>query len=302
MSRTTLNNEQIAAQLERVAELLEAEEENPFRIRSYRRAAESIRDSDEKIAQIADQHGREGLRRIPGIGPALAGAVREIADTGELGLMRRLESRQDPEQALTRVPGIGEDLAARIHEELGIESLEGLERAAHEGRLSRIRGIGKNRVAGIRDALAGMLSRSASRRARQRQRTSSSDGGGRRGRSARAAPSVDLLLEVDDLYRRKAEAGELRTIAPKRFNPSGEAWLPILRTSRGGWSFTALYSNTARAHERGKTRDWVVIYFRPRGKDGDERQHTVITAERGDLMGKRIVRGRERECRDYYGD
>jgi len=50
---------------------------------------------------------------------------------------------------------------------------------------------------------------------------------------------------------RKAADGSLRTIAPKRFNPSGEAWLPVPHAQRGEWHFTALYSNTARAHPLG---------------------------------------------------
>ncbi|MGI9174618.1 MAG: hypothetical protein ACR2GR_04810, partial [Rhodothermales bacterium] len=63
------------------------------------------------------------------------------------------------------------------------------------------------------------------------------------------------------------------------------------------WSFTALFSNSARAHELGKTDDWVVIYF-DRGEG--ERQCTVVTETRGPLKGRRVVRGRERECRSYY--
>ena len=96
---------------------------------------------------------------------------------------------------------------------------------------------------------------------------------------------------------RKAAAASLRTIAPKRFNPSGEAWLPVLHAQRGEWHFTALYSNTARAHELGRTRDWVVIYY----YDGDhvEGQCTVVTESRGALAGKRVVRGREEECRAH---
>lgn len=111
-------------------------------------------------------------------------------------------------------------------------------------------------------------------------------------------PPVDLLLEIDEEYRRKAERDQLRKIAPKRFNPQGEAWLPILRTKRQGWGFTALFSNTALAHRRGKTHDWVVIYYE---RAGAQQQATVVTAERGTLAGKRVVRGRERECREYYG-
>ena len=109
-------------------------------------------------------------------------------------------------------------------------------------------------------------------------------------------PPVEVLLEVDREYRAKAAAGRLTLIAPKRFNPEGKAWLPVLHTRHGDWHFTALYSNTARAHELGRTRDWVVIYF----YDGDhrEQQCTVVTENRGALAGKRVVRGREAECRD----
>jgi hypothetical protein len=83
----------------------------------------------------------------------------------------------------------------------------------------------------------------------------------------------------------------LPTIAPRRFNPGGEAWLPVLHTRRGDWHFTALYSNTARAHELGHTHDWVVIY----GEDAQhaERQYTVVTSTHGLRAGQRVVRGRE---------
>jgi len=90
---------------------------------------------------------------------------------------------------------------------------------------------------------------------------------------------------------------ELRKIAPKRFNPEGEAWLPIMHAEREGWNFTALFSNTARAHELGTTHDWVVIYYE---RDGYEDQATVVTAKSGPLKGKRVVRGRETECQRYY--
>jgi hypothetical protein len=115
-----------------------------------------------------------------------------------------------------------------------------------------------------------------------------------------AACQDGRLLAVDREYRQKAEAGALPTIAPKRFNPEGNAWLPILHASRDGWHFTALYSNTARAHELGTTRDWVVIYFHD--DRHEENQHTVVTQTRGTLLGKRVVRGREAECAAVYQD
>ena len=84
---------------------------------------------------------------------------------------------------------------------------------------------------------------------------------------------------------------------PRRFNPGGALWLSVFHTRRAKWHFTALYSNTARAHELGKTRDWVVIYYQSEGRAG---QCTVVTAGFGPLRDRRVVRGREPECEAYY--
>jgi hypothetical protein len=100
-------------------------------------------------------------------------------------------------------------------------------------------------------------------------------------------PRVALLLDVDREYRERAAAGKLIKIAPKRFNPKGEVWLPLLHTVRDAWHFTALYSNTARAHHLGRVTDWVVIYFH---KDNlAEGQRTVVTETRG-RSGRRADR------------
>jgi hypothetical protein len=66
----------------------------------------------------------------------------------------------------------------------------------------------------------------------------------------------------------------------------------VLHTQRGKWDYTALFSNTARAHELGKTRDWVVIYYQ---SDGAAGQCTVVTESLGARRGQRVVRGREVE-------
>jgi len=113
-----------------------------------------------------------------------------------------------------------------------------------------------------------------------------------------AAPSVAELLGVDREYRRKARAGKLSQIAPRRFNPRQEAWLPSLHTVRDGRRYTALFSNTERAHRLGRTHDWVVLYY----DDGTgERQCTVVTGFQVPLQGRRVVRGREVECAEHYG-
>ena len=111
------------------------------------------------------------------------------------------------------------------------------------------------------------------------------------------APSVHLILSIDTEYRKKAAADQLKKIAPKKFNPEVKAWLSIMTTEREGWRFTVLFSNTQRAHELGKTNDWVVVYY----DDGSgERKCTVVTEFKGELDGKRVIRGRERECSEYY--
>ncbi len=95
------------------------------------------------------------------------------------------------------------------------------------------------------------------------------------------------------MYRKRAAAGLLRTIAPKRHNPEHRNWLPIMHARHGEWHFTALYSNTALAHQLGKTHDWVIIYFQLEGHG--EGRCTVVTETKGAMAGKRVVRGREDE-------
>jgi hypothetical protein len=185
------------------------------------------------------------------------------------------------------VPGIGPQFAQRVHEELHVDTLQALEAAAHDGRLESVAGVGARRAAAWRATLGTMLDRV---RARPRELAPMPQ--------PASHPSVAALLEVDREYRQKAEAGSLPTIAPKRFNPDGKAWLPVLHTHSGDWHFTALYSNTATAHKFKRTHDWVVVYFYD--DSHVEGQHTVVTETRGPLAGRRVVRGREAECREFY--
>jgi hypothetical protein len=121
---------------------------------------------------------------------------------------------------------------------------------------------------------------------------------GRGDRRRTPEPAVEVLLDVDAEYRRRALSGRLARIAPRRFNPAGTRWLPVLHTERDEWRFTVLFSNTAMAHQLGRTRDWVVIYFHTDGEA--EGQRTVVTETKRSLVGRRVVRGREAECEKYY--
>ena len=110
-------------------------------------------------------------------------------------------------------------------------------------------------------------------------------------------PSTAQLLAIDALYRELAAKGALSKIAPRRFNPERRAWLPVMHEELDGYEFTALFSNTARAHALGTTHDWVVITYEDAHGEG---QATVVTERRGVLAGLRVVRGREAECRRFH--
>jgi DNA polymerase (family 10) len=230
----------------------------------------------------AKEEGLEGLMNLPGIGRSLANAIDHLAWSHRLPLLERLRGEYTPEQMFATVPGIGQGLARRLHDHLGIETLAELEAAAHDGRLAQVPGMGNKRIQAVRESLAG--------RFHPRWRRAVATQGDQ------DQVPVKELLEVDGEYRRLAAQGRLLRIAPRRFNPTGEAWLPVLHTQRGTRHYTALFSNTARAHEFGTTHDWVVIYR----DDDDHGRWTVITAQYGRLRGHRIVRGREPECVRYY--
>lgn len=272
---------QVADQLDEYAALLESQQANPYRVQAYRRAANTLRVLAEPIAQRFDREGMAGLDALPGIGPGIAGAITELLSTGHWSQLERLRGTLDPLAVLRLIPGIGPRLAARIHDHLHVDTLEALEHAVHDGRLAQVPGLGARRVDAIGTLLAGLLAKRRATAPRPTHR-----------------PGVDLLFDVDREYREGAAAGRLRTIAPKRLNPEGRAWLPLLQTSRGDWHFTAMFSNTELAHRLGRTHDWVVIY----GYDHDhiEQQYTVVTETRGSFEGRRMVRGREPECVAWY--
>jgi putative hydrolase len=274
-------NTAVAGRLDELARLLTDHGANPFRIAAYRRAAGALRELEQPVDDIVRGEGVGGLEAALGIGSSLAGAIHDLVMRGRLPLLDRLRGEADPVATLASVPGIGPVMADRLHHDVGISGLEDLEAAAWDGRLARLGGFGKKRLAGIRDALATRLGRIRPA-----------------GPPAPAnAPPVAELLDVDAEYRDKAAQGRLRRITPRRFNPGHEAWLPILHTVRGDRHYTAVFSNTPRAQRLAKTHDWVVLFCDGRTAEG---QYTVVTAQTGPLHGSRVIRGREAECEVYY--
>jgi hypothetical protein len=296
------DNALFADMLREMAALLEAQGDNAFRVAAYRNAADTIAALPRSVREIFEREGVGGLDALPTVGPGIAAAIGEIVQTGRWSRLDRLRGAAGVEAVFHTIPGVGLQLAHRLHDELEVDSLEALEVAARDGRLERLPQVGPRRAAAIRASLTQMLDRArALRRARPVPPGAIADaapGGTPDAAAVEEAPAVDVLLDIDREYRAGAGAGTLPTIAPRRFNPEGKAWLPVLHARRGDWHFTALFSNTARAHELGRVHDWVVIYAEDR--DHHERQYTVVTPPGGPLAGRRVVRGREAECRAWY--
>jgi len=134
-----VENLEVARIFDEIADILELKNENPFRIRSYRRAARVIRDLPDDVKSLAETGE---LRGVPGIGASLAEKIEEIVDTGTCKFYEDL--KKDPVYSLTdllSIPGIGPKLAVRLNKELGIKNVDDLEKAAREGKLHNLEGI-----------------------------------------------------------------------------------------------------------------------------------------------------------------
>ena len=277
-ARPITGNADIASRLQVYASLLEQQGDDAFRVRAYQEAADHVGAMPVALRDIFAQDGLPGLIAQPKIGRGIAAAIAEMLTSGRWSQLERLQGDTAAAQLFMTIPGIGPSLARRLADDEDIETLEELEIALQPGGRP-IPGFGRRRRQLVLSQVGERLGRI---------RTA------RRGLGSVTPPPVDLLLDADRLYRERAAADKLRLITPKRFNPEGQAWLPIMHARRDDWHLTLMWSNTARAHELGKTRDWLVVYFR---KDGQpEGRCTIVTETRGPLAGQRVVRGREAEC------
>ena len=138
-----MKNDVIASHFELLADLLEIQGANPFRIRAYRNGARAIRDLDEPVAIILLDSTRR-LADLPGIGGTLAEKAQTLVETGALPQLVTLR-QEFPEIILTmtRIPGLGAKKAAALHRELGISTLDDLRTACEAGRVRVLKGFGK---------------------------------------------------------------------------------------------------------------------------------------------------------------
>ena len=149
-----MNNEAIARRFYQLATLMEIRGDDPFRLRSYRNAAEAIEVWPTQLKQIAEAEGAEGLQGIPGVGKAIAGKVIELMQKGTFDAWERLTA-ETPETVLElmEIPGIGPKTAAMLHQRFKVSSLEDLKKFVDGGGLELVDGIGPKTAERIRESL-----------------------------------------------------------------------------------------------------------------------------------------------------
>jgi DNA polymerase (family X) len=149
-----MNNEEIARRFYRLSALMEIRGDDPFRLRSYRNAAEAIEVWPTPLKEIAGKEGVTGLQEIPGVGKAIAGKVIDLLNRGTFDAWERLIA-ETPETVLdlTEIPGIGPKTAALLHQRFKVSSLPELKAFVAGGGLDMVDGIGPKTAERIKQAL-----------------------------------------------------------------------------------------------------------------------------------------------------
>src|SRR5262245_44521865 len=138
-----MNNRDVAAAFDEIADLLEFQNANPFRVRAYRNAARRITDLPEPLASVAADPNRN-LTDIDGIGKDLAQKIEEVLETGSITMLDELRSEiPGGVLAMVRIPGMGPKKAAALFKELGITSLDALKAACQADQVAALKGFGK---------------------------------------------------------------------------------------------------------------------------------------------------------------
>ena len=235
-----MENVEIAERLSEVADLLEIQEANPFRVRAYRNAVRTIEGLTRSLADMVEEG--EDLTELSGIGEDISGYITEMVETGEFELLRELHDEVPPTVAdLLDLEGIGPKKAKKLWEELDIETVDDLEDALDEGRVVELEGFGEKTAEKLRQAIEDF------RKHRERFRLGDAD------RWVeplleymRGAPGVEELDVAGSYRRRKETVGDIDLLVV--CDDAG----PVME------HFTS-YDLVERVTEAGETRGSVVL-------------------------------------------
>jgi len=148
-----VENRHVADVFEQIADLLEIQGENPFRVRSYRAAARAVADLPERLTDL--EAAGHDLKELPGIGESLAGKIHEIFASGSCQVLEDLRKALPPHLPdLLRVQGLGPKKVKVLYEQLGLASLEDLKAAAEAGKIRDLEGMGAKTEENILKGLA----------------------------------------------------------------------------------------------------------------------------------------------------
>jgi DNA polymerase (family 10) len=147
-----VQNSDVSDIFNRVADLLEIEGANPFRVRAYRNAARTISGQPQNVSDMIESE--KDLTALPGIGKDLAGKIKEIVETGALSQLEEIEGNTPPELSkLMKLAGLGPKRVKALYRNLGITDLKGLKGAAQQGKVKTLEGFGKKTEQKILDEL-----------------------------------------------------------------------------------------------------------------------------------------------------
>lgn len=237
----TVHNTDIANIFNRMAELLEIEDASPFRVRAYRRAAQTLQDLGEPASSLLTRG--EDLDELPGIGEDLAGKIAEICQTGRLKALEELEARTPATLAvLTAIPGLGPKRARVLHDRLGVDTVEDLARAAAAGKVRTLPRFGE---ALEKRLLQSLRAAPAAGQARQRLATVEETVTGLLG-FLRRVPGVTQAAAAGSYRRRRETVGDIDLLA---IAPEGQAVADAF----------AAHEDVARVLGKGSTRVTVVL-------------------------------------------
>ncbi|HUX64378.1 DNA polymerase/3'-5' exonuclease PolX [Sulfuricella sp.] len=152
-----IHNADIAAIFEEIADLLEIQGANPFRIRAYRNAARTLGELSRDVRMLVEKG--DDLKRLPGIGDDLSAKIREIVATGSCSFLVRLRTELPPAVAeLLKIPGLGPKRVKALHHGLEVQTVEQLYRAARDGRIRALPGFGEKTELNILQAVEAHVS------------------------------------------------------------------------------------------------------------------------------------------------